>query len=72
MKTIRAMVDITYDDKNMHEGDENLIEFWEEINNNPENDDYLILHSNYIGDDIGTVNVVHVLGYGAVRPQGGG
>jgi hypothetical protein len=60
MKTIKMLIELTYDDKIMHGDDVKEKEwFYNEILLCKENT--LRLHDNEIGDDIGDVRVVEIL-----------
>ena len=57
MKTIRLLVDLEYDDESIHGGDNDKdAKFWF-VNNVLYGERWLILHSNEIGDEVGTVKV---------------
>ena len=57
MKTIRLTIELTYDSGIMHGEDERSKQwFFNEILNGENGD--LVLHSNEIGDTIGTVKVI--------------
>lgn len=57
MKTLRMVVDFEYDDQMMHDPTPDSIQwFREEILGDPE----LILHSNEVGDEIGSIRVVSI------------
>ena len=60
MRTIRLEIELTYDDDIMHSGVRNQVAkawFYHQLLH-PE--DRLILHSNYIGDEVGEVNVLSI------------
>ena len=61
MKTIKLHVDFTYDAKTMHGSDKESMEwFYNEILKSKRKND-LILHSNEIGDEIGTIRVTSIM-----------
>ena len=57
MKTIRLLIDLTYDDEIMHGDDEGAIAWFREQVLKGE----LLLHSNVIGDEVGEVRVLEVV-----------
>lgn len=60
MKTIKLLIELKYDDKMIHGGDkdkESKDWFFKEILGSKRKND-LILHSNEIGDEIGTVKLL--------------
>jgi hypothetical protein len=60
MKTIKLTIELTYNDKFMHGNDKESIEwFYNDILKSRKKND-LILHSNDIGDEIGTVKVLTI------------
>lgn len=59
MKKILLKIELTYNEKTMHEDDQEGLEWF--INGILKSEDGLILHSNYIGDELGEVKVVDVL-----------
>ena len=61
MKTLRLVIDLTYDDYAMHSGDDDSVAkdwFLNTCLLHPP--DRLILHSNDIGDEVGDVRVVSI------------
>ena len=62
MRTIRMVIDLTYDEDITHGTDHGCRDwFYNEILRD-ECEGGLLLHSNEIGDEIGTVRVVKILG----------
>ena len=60
MKTIKIEVELTYDDNVMHGDDQDAIDwFVYDVLLNPDED--LILHSNDIGDMLGTVKITQIM-----------
>ena len=59
MKKILLKIELTYNEKTMHEDDQEGLEWF--INGILKSEDGLILQSNYIGDELGEVKVVDVL-----------
>jgi hypothetical protein len=61
MKTIRLTVDLTYDEQIMHSDDpEDYAYFVENVLKNSKTGEQLILHSNYIGDEVGEIKVIEI------------
>ena len=61
MRTLRLLVELTYDDEIMHGNDPFAIEsFFDDVLRNNEKDEQLILHSNYIGDEVGEIKVLEI------------
>jgi hypothetical protein len=61
MKTIKLTIELTYNNKIMHGNDKESIEwFYNYILKSRRKND-LILHSNEIGDEIGTVKVIDLI-----------
>ena len=59
---LKLEIEIEYDKDSMHGDDEDSITwFHERVLLNPAPDERLILHSNCIGDEIGTVKVTRIL-----------
>ncbi len=59
---LKLEVEIEYEEDLMHGEDEDAIAwFHDQVLLNPRPDEGLILHSNYIGDEIGTVKVSHII-----------
>lgn len=60
MKKIKMIVELNYDAKLMHGDDKESIDwFYKDILGSKRKND-LILHSNKIGDEIGTIKVVKI------------
>lgn len=67
MKTLRLLIELEYDDNIMH-GDDPESTNWfyrvlldKELDGEPiSKDDGLILHSNFIGDTVGSVKVLEI------------
>lgn len=59
MKTIRLVVELTYDDQTMHDSTEESKEWFKEVLMDQE-EGQLLLHSNGIGDTIGTIKVLEI------------
>ena len=60
MKKLRMVIDLEYDDDLCHGGDEWFQDWWEEIQS-LQDEERLILHSNLIGDEIGSVKIVDIV-----------
>jgi len=61
MKKLLLEVELEYDDENMHTTDEDSVAwFWNEVLLYPGEDGGLVLHSNEIGDEVGTIKVLKV------------
>ena len=56
MKTLRMVIDLTYDEQVMHADDPGAIRWFNELLNHP--DGKLMLYSSDLGDHIGEVEVV--------------
>jgi hypothetical protein len=57
---IKMLVELSYDAKTMHDDDKESIDwFYKEILGSKRKDD-LILHSNEIGDEVGTIKVIEL------------
>ena len=59
MKKLLLKIELTYNDKIMHENDKEGLRWF--INDVLKSKDGLILHSNYIGDELGAVKVIGIL-----------
>jgi len=58
MKTIKIIAELRYDDKIMHDKDKESIDwFYNDILKSKRKND-LVLHSNEIGDEIGTIKII--------------
>ena len=57
MKTIRLLIDLTYDDEIMHSDEDAAIAWFHDNVLKGE----LLLHSNEIGDEVGEVRVLEVV-----------
>lgn len=61
MKKLMLEVELEYDDQTMHGDDHDSVAwFWNDVLLYPGKDGQLILHSNEIGDEIGTIKVLKV------------
>lgn len=61
MKKIKLQIELMYDAKNMHGNDKRSIDwFYNDVLKSKRKND-LVLHSNEIGDEIGTVKVLKIL-----------
>ena len=61
MKKLMLEVELEYNDETMHGNDEDSIAwFWNEVLLYPGGDGGLVLHSNLIGDEVGTIKVLKV------------
>ena len=60
MKKLRMVIDLEYDDDLVHGGNEGFIDWWETIRSS-QDEERLILHSNFIGDEIGSVEIVDIV-----------
>jgi hypothetical protein len=61
MRTIRLTVDLTYDEQIMHSDDpEDYAYFVDNVLRNTTKGEQLILHSNYIGDEVGEIKVIEI------------
>lgn len=61
MKTIKLVVELTYDDNVMHGTEQESIDWFEnDILLQKAEGEELLLHSNEIGDTIGTVKVLDI------------
>jgi hypothetical protein len=62
MRTLRLIVDLTYDEQIMHGEDKESINwFFENVMRNNTVNEQLILHSNYIGDEVGEIKVIEIM-----------
>jgi hypothetical protein len=62
MKTLRLIVDLTYDEQIMHGEDKESIDwFFENVMRNNTVNEQLILHSNYIGDEVGEIKLIEIM-----------
>ena len=66
MKTITLKIELTYDDDSMHGNTPDGLEWFRHVvllqNGRAEDDNRLLLHSQMIGDEIGEVRVLSILG----------
>ena len=61
MKTLRMTIELTYDDDMMHGVEQESIDWFEnDILLNKAGGEDLLLHSNEIGDTIGTIKVLDI------------
>jgi len=61
MKKIRLEIELEYDDDIMHADDEDGWRWFREDVLGGTGDERLILHSNCVGDEVGTVTVLKIL-----------
>ena len=62
MKKLTMTIELTYDDEIMHEDNEEAKAwFFNDVLNDP-TEGSLILHSNYLGDEVGTVRILSIDG----------
>ena len=61
MKTLRMLVDLTYDESIMHEDTaEEQDWFFHNVLANNNGGEQLILHSNFIGDEVGEIKIIKI------------